>query len=265
MRTLLFVLVALVWAGEVQAAVRTEVVEYRHGETVLEGYLAYDDASRGLRPGVLVVHEWTGLGPYAKRRAEQLAKLGYIAFAVDMYGKGVRAKDHEEAAVLAGIYRRDRQLMRERITVGLERLKQHPLTDVLRLAAIGYCFGGGTVLELARSGVEVAGVVSFHGTLDTPHPEDARSIWGKVLVQHGADDPYVTQEQVDAFTREMEQAGVDYHLIAYEGAVHSFTVPTAGDDPSKGAAYDADADARSWEAMKVFFEEIFGPSTRNLG
>jgi dienelactone hydrolase len=198
-----------------------------------------------------------GPNPYVRKRAEQLARLGYVAFAIDMYGKGVRPKDTNEAAALARIYRADRQLMRARVNAGLEVLKMHRLTDVRRIAAIGYCFGGGTALELARGGAEVAGVVSFHGNLDTPNPADARNIKGKVLVLHGADDPFVSPQQVSAFQEEMRQAKVDWQMIIYGGAVHSFTNPEAGSDPAKGAAYNEKADRRSWEAMKLFFSEIF--------
>ena len=163
MKYILFLLVILVSLSSVnvQAALRTEVVEYKHGDVVLEGYLAYDDGVKGKRPGVIVVHEWMGHNPYVRMRAEQLAKMGYIALAIDMYGKGIRAKDSKEAASLAGLYMADRPLMRARANAGLEVLKKHLLTDGKRVAAMGYCFGGGTVLELARSGAEVAGVVAF--------------------------------------------------------------------------------------------------------
>lgn len=244
-------------AAHAHAALRAETVEYHDGETVLEGYLAYDDASQAKRPGVMVVHEWMGLGPYAKHRADQLAEMGYVAFAADMYGKGVRAKDHQEAASLAGYYRGDRQLMRARAQTGLDVLKRHPLVDAARLAAIGYCFGGTTVLELARSGSPVKGVVSFHGGLDTPDPQGAANIKARVLVLHGADDPHIRPEQVAAFEQEMRHAIVDYRVVQYPGAVHSFTVPEAGNDPSKGAAYNPDADRQSWEEMKQFFAKIF--------
>jgi len=243
--------------GRAQAQLHTEVVEYKHGDTLLEGYLAYDDGITGKRPGVLVVHEWTGLGPYVKMRAEQLAKFGFVAFGIDMYGKGIRPKTPEEAAKQAGIYRADRPLMRARANTGLEVLKQHALVDSKRTAAIGYCFGGGTVLELARSGADMTGVVSFHGNLDTPNPADAKNIKAKVLVLHGADDPFVTREQVLAFQDEMRRGGVDWQMVIYGGAVHSFTNPESGSDPSKGVAYNEKADRRSWEAMKLFFEEIF--------
>jgi len=250
-----------VWAvaaGTVHAALETHDVDYEHGDTELEGYLAYDTAFHGLRPGVLVVHEWKGLNDYAKGRAEELAQLGYIAFAADMYGKGVTANDHQAAAQLSGIYRSDRQLMRERAKAGLAVLRQHELVDERRLGAIGYCFGGTTVLELARSGEDLKGVVSFHGGLDTPHPEDAQQIRGKVLVLHGAEDAFSPMEAVDALEREMQEAGVDYRIVLYPGAVHSFTVPTAGDDPSTGMAYDPEADRQSWLEMLSFFDEIFG-------
>jgi dienelactone hydrolase len=235
------------------------VVEYKQGNTTLEGYLAFDDAFSGKRPGVMVVHEWTGLGDYAKQRANQLAKLGYVAFAADIYGKGIRPNNPKDAAAQATIYRQDRPLMRDRAKAGLAVLQQNPLVDPQRIAAIGYCFGGGTVLELARSGAPVAGVVSFHGNLDTPKAEDAKNIKGKVLVLHGADDPYVPQEQVSAFAKEMDAANVDWQMVTYGETVHSFTNPEAGNDPTKGVAYNAKADRRSWGAMKQFFAELFQP------
>jgi len=243
------------------AELRTKVVEYQHGTTVLEGYLAYDDAFTGKRPGVLVVHEWTGLGSYVKGRAEQLAKLGYVAFAIDMYGKGIRPNNPKDAAAQATIYRKDRQLMRDRARAGLAVLQTNELTDPTKIAAIGYCFGGGTVLELARSGAPVAGVVSFHGNLDTPNAADAKAIKAKVLVLHGADDPYVPPDQVAAFEKEMRDAKVDWQLTAYGGTVHSFTNPASGSDPSKGIAYNETADKRSFAAMQQFFAELFSRSS----
>ena len=244
-------------SNEAQAALRTEVVGYKHGDAVLEGYLAYYDAIKVKRPGVIVVHEWWGLNPYVKMRAEQLAKLDYIAFAIDMYGKGVRAKDPKEVGTLSGIDRGNRPLMRARANSGLEVLRNHALVDTNRIAAIGYCFGGTTVLEMARSGAELVGVVSFHGGLSTPNPSDAKNIKGKVLVLHGADDPAVPPDQVIAFQDEMRKAGVDWQMVSYAGAVHSFTNPEAGNDPSRDAAYNEKADKRSWEAMKQFFAEVF--------
>lgn len=249
--------IAFAFAGVsgARAEVKTEVVEYRDGDVVLEGYIAYDDAFRGKRPGVLVAHEWNGHNPYVRKRAEQLARLGYVAFALDMYGKGVLAKDAKEAAALAGIYKGDRKLMRARAGAGLAVLRDRPEADPTRLAAIGYCFGGTTVLELARGGADLVSVVSFHGNLDTPAPQDARNIKGKVLALHGGDDPYVPAKQVEDFQEEMRKAGVDWQFVSYGGAVHSFTNPGAGSDNSKGAAYNERADRRSWAAMEAFFGE----------
>jgi dienelactone hydrolase len=235
----------------------TRTVEYDQGGVALEGYLAFDDARQGPRPGVLVIHQWMGLSDNEKMRADMLAEMGYVAFAVDVYGKGVRPTNVSEASAQAGKYMSDRALYRARLAAGLAQLEQNPLVDPKRVAAIGYCFGGGGALELARSGADIAGVVSFHGVLNTPHPEDARNIKAKILVCHGAVDPHVGPEEVHAFLQEMEAAKVDYQLIMYAGAVHAFTQKSAGDDPSKGVAYNARADRRSWQHMKDFFAEIF--------
>jgi dienelactone hydrolase len=258
MKILLFLgLLVFGLAASAEAKIHTEAVEYKDGDTILEGYLAYDDSAKEKRPGVVVVHEWWGLNDYAKGRAEELAGLGYVAFAIDMYGKGVRAKTAEEAAKLAGVYRADRNLMRRRAAAGLEVLKKYPLTDTRRIAAIGYCFGGGVVLEMARAGTDIAGVVSFHGNLENPNPADAENIRASVLVLHGADDPFVKPEQVDAFWEEMKKTPADWQINIYSGAVHSFTNPASGNDPSKGLAYNEKAAKRAWSAMKLFFAEIF--------
>ena len=209
MKYLLSVMIALIWAVSAQARLQMEVIEYRLDDTVLGDYLAYDDTIEGKRPGILVVHAWKGPDSFTEKSVARLAKMGYIAFAIDMYGKIIRPKDNKEAAKQSGIYRADRRLMLARANTGLEVLKTHRLTDIRRLAAIGYCFGGATALELARSGADTMGVVSFHGNLDTPDPADARNIKGKVLVLHGADDPFVKTDQVLAFQEEMCKAGVD--------------------------------------------------------
>jgi dienelactone hydrolase len=247
----------LVAAMNASGEVQTKAVEYKLGDVTMIGYAAWDDAIQGQRPGVLVVPEWYGLNDYARSRARQLAQLGYLALAVDMYGNGLVAKDSAEAGKLATALRSDRPLMRARARAALDTLRENPLCDPHRIAAIGYCFGGGVVLELARSGADIAGVASFHGNLDTPNPEDAKNIKAKVLVLHGADDPHVNATQVANFQQEMRDAKVDWQMIFYGGAVHSFTNPASGDDPSKGVAYNAAADRRSWQTMKDFFDEIF--------
>ena len=256
MKKICLFLLGLALAGAARAEIKTETVEYKQGETTLEGFHAYDDSVSGKRPGVLIVHQWKGLGDYEKKRAVMLAKLGYNVFAVDIYGKGIRPSSPKEAGALAGKYKSDRALLRERVKAGLDALQKNEFTDAKKIAAIGYCFGGTTVLELARSGADVSGVVSFHGGLSSPNPEDAKNIKCKVLVLHGADDPHVIPE-VPGFQDEMRKAGVDWEFVAYGNAVHSFTDWNAGNDNSKGAAYNEKADKRSWEAMKQFFAEIF--------
>ncbi|MBI3297026.1 MAG: dienelactone hydrolase family protein [Elusimicrobia bacterium] len=238
-----------------QAALKTQEVEYKDEETVLQGYFAWDDSYKGKRPGVLVVHDLWGHGPYARRRAEELAKLGYLAFANDMYGKGKSVKSHAEARAVMAPVRGDRALMRRRAMVAVEVLRKNPLADPAKTAAIGYCFGGTTVLELARMGADLKGVASFHGGLDTPTPAQPGAVKAKVLVLHGADDGHVNPS-VPAFQEELRAAKADWQFVSYGGAVHSFTVKEAGDDPSKGSAYNAEADRRSWAAMKAFFEEV---------
>lgn len=249
--------VLLIYAAELNAKIVTENIEYKQGGTVLEGFLAYDDELKGKRPGVIIVHQWMGLKDYEKMRAEQIAKLGYVAFAIDIYGKGIRATEREGAAKLATMYRSDRKLMRERAKAGLDTFRKMKNVDSSRIAAMGYCFGGGVVLELARSGADVAGVISFHGSYNTPNPDDARKIKGRVLAIHGADDPSLPIKEVEGLQDEMRKAKVDHKIIVYGGAVHSFTDPSAGNDPSKGSAYNKNADEGSWEDMKRFYKEIF--------
>jgi dienelactone hydrolase len=257
MKKILSTAMAAVCVVSVQAAIQTKTVEYKQGDTTLEGFVAWDDAIPGTRPGVLVVHQWMGLTDYEKHRAEMLAQLGYVAFCADIYGKGVRPQNPKEAGALAGKYKGDRQLLRARVNAGLDALRQQPLVDPGHIAAIGYCFGGTTVLELARSGAELNGVVSFHGGLDAPHPDDGKNIKCKVLICHGADDPSSSPQDIAALENEMRQGGVDWQLVKFGGAVHAFTQPMAGNDNSKGMAYNEKADKRSWEYMKLFFNEIF--------
>jgi len=235
----------------------TQPVNYQQNDTILEGYLAYDDAVSGRRPGVLVVHEYWGLNEFARNKAEEVAKMGYVALAVDMYGRGKVTRDPEEARKWAG-HVRSTPLMRERAKAGLQALARHDLVDAGRLAAIGFCFGGTTVLELAYSGADVRGAASFHGGLTTPKPEEMKNIKASLLVLHGADDPHVKAEAVDAFLKAMKQGNVDWQMILFGNTVHSFTNPEAGSDPGKGVAYNPQAATRSWKYLGIFLEEIFG-------
>lgn len=243
--------------GEPASNIATRSVEYRDGDTVLEGYLAADSTLTGKHPGILVVHEWWGLNDYPKRRARQLAEMGYVVLAVDMYGKGLATKDPAIAGKLAGQLKSDRATVRRRMALGLSLLQADPRVDPKRIAAIGYCFGGMCALELARSGADLAGVVSFHGVLDTPNPDATEKPKAAILACHGAADPNVPIESVDAFRREMNRCSADWQLNMYGEAVHAFTNPEAGNDPSKGAAYQAAADQRSWNDMQQFFARIF--------
>jgi dienelactone hydrolase len=239
-----------------QAAVQTQTIEYKQGDTVCEGVLVYDDLFQGKRSGILVAHQWKGISNHEKEKAELLAMRGHVVLCADVYGKGVRADNPKDASALAAKYKSDRALLRARINAAFDYLRQHPRVNPTNIAAIGYCFGGTTVLELARSGANVKGVVSFHGGLGAPNPTDAKNIKGKVLALHGADDPFVPAEEVLAFQKEMRDAKVDWQLVAYGNAVHSFTDRNAGNDNAKGSAYNASADVRSWREMKMFFDEV---------
>ncbi len=253
----LLVLMATLSGLPAQAAIKEETIEYKDGETVLEGFLAFDEAGKGKLPGVLIVHDWLGLGDFSKEKARALARMGYAGFAVDIYGKGVRAKDSGEAGKLAGLYKKDLSLMRSRIRSAFDVLSKRANVDPARIAVMGYCFGGTVALELARAGVPIAGAVSFHGGLGTPNASDAKNIKGKILVLHGADDPYVPPSEVESFMKEMRDAKVDWQFIAYGGAVHAFTNP-ALKGVAGGASYEEKADRRSWIALQSFFKEIFG-------
>lgn len=252
-----FSITFLLAANVLSAKVKSEFVEYKQGDTILEGFVAYPEGAKKA-PGIVLVHDWMGLGENTKARAEQLAELGYVAFAADIYGKGVRPKSMEEAAKLAASFREgDRKLLRARGQAALEALKSQRGVDPKSLAILGYCFGGTAALELARSGAPLKGTISFHGGLSTPKADDAKNIKGKVLALHGADDPFVKPDEVSAFQEEMRTAGVDWQFVSYGGAVHSFTIKEAGNDNSKGAAYNEKADKRSWLELKNFLKEIF--------
>jgi len=239
------------------AAIIEKPLEYQSGDVVCEGWQAYDDAVTGPRPGVLVVHQWTGISDHEKAAARKLAALGYNVLVADIYGKGVRPQP-PAAGKEAGKYKGNRPLLRSRVNAALGVLSRDARTDASKLAATGYCFGGTTVLELARSGAALKGVVSFHGGLDSPTPGDGKNIKAQVLALHGADDPFVPAKDVAAFEAEMKAAGVDYKLVKYPGAVHSFTHKEAGNDHAKGAAYNADADRDSWLQLEQFLKTTLG-------
>jgi dienelactone hydrolase len=236
--------------------ISSEVYNYKSGDKEFEGYLAQPKKIKGKLPVVLVVHEWTGLGEYAQGRAKKLAEMGYIALAADIYGKGVRPSSPQDAGKESSIYKNNRELMRERIKLAYNEAKKLKNADASKIVVIGYCFGGTTALELGRSGVDLAGIVSFHGGLENPSPKDAKNIKAKSLILHGAIDPYVPAKEVASFQKEMDEAKVDYQLIQYSGAVHSFTNPAAGNDIKAGFAYDAQADKRSWIAFNEFLKEV---------
>lgn len=243
-----------------RAEVVSREVQYDANGIRLIGYLAYDDAVQGKRPGVLVVHEWWGLNDYARSRARQLAELGYTALAVDMYGDGKQANHPDQAGAFASQLSERPDEVKARFNAGLELLKAQDSTDDDHIAAIGYCFGGGVVLNMARLGTDIDGVVSFHGSLASDIEAKPGHVKAKVLVLHGADDPFVPQDDVQNFKEEMEAAGVDYKFIAYPGAVHSFTNPDAdraGKEFNLPLAYNAEADKESWHEMQTFFERIF--------
>jgi dienelactone hydrolase len=231
-----------------------EVFPYKIGTDQAEGFLASPKNIKGKVPAVLIVHDWMGPSEFTDKKAQEIADLGYVALAADVYGKDVRPKDSKEAGALAGKYKNDRALLRRRITAAYDALRAMKNVDPTKIVVIGYCFGGTTALELARSGVPLAGTVTFHGGLSNPSPADAKKIKGKTLVMHGAVDPHVPVDEVAAFQKEMNDAGVDYQFISYSGAVHSFTNPKANDFKA-GAAYNAVADRRSWEEFKHFMKE----------
>ncbi|MFZ0789568.1 MAG: dienelactone hydrolase family protein [Chromatiaceae bacterium] len=241
------------------AEVKTEAVQYQDGDQVLNGFIAYDDAVTDKRPGVLVVHEWWGLNDYAKRRAEMLAELGYVAFAADMYGDNKVTRHAADAKGWMMQVTENQEAWQKRAMAGLEALKASDKVDPERLAAIGYCFGGATVMQLAYAGADLDGVASFHGSLPPATPEQQEAIKASVLVAHGDKDPMVPPERVAAFRQALDAAGTDWEMAIYAGAKHGFTNPGAGDYGIDGIAYDPKADARSWALMRDFLSEVLAP------
>lgn len=252
-----FIMMSLVLSCISLAAIKTETVTYKEGSEELEGFIAYDDAKKGALPAVIIVHDWMGPSEYTQMRAKQMAELGYYAFAADIYGKKLRPKNGDEAAKAAGDFRNgDRKLLRARAKAAYDYVSKQTQADKKKISAMGYCFGGTAVLEMARAGLPLKGVVSFHGGLSNPNPKDTAKIKTKLLVLHGAIDPYVPAEEVATFTKELNDAKVDYQFVSYSGSVHAFTQKGAGNDISKGAAYNEAADKRSFIAMKDFLQEV---------
>lgn len=240
----------------VLAEVQTKAIEYQDGDARLKGWLAWDDSIEGPRPAVLVAHEWWGLNEYAKQRAEMLAELGYVAFALDMYGDDKVTEHAKDAKGWMEQIAANTDAWQARAKAGLEVLKAQPDVDPERIAAVGYCFGGSTVMQLAYAGAPLAGVVSFHGALP-PAPAGV-TVSTPVLVAHGEADPMVPPERVAAFKKALDAAGADWQFIGYSGALHAFTNPNADEYGIEGLKYDEDADRRSWEAMQAFLDEVFG-------
>ena len=253
----LVLLAAALGTSPAAAEVKTKPIEYRDQNVSLSGHLAWDDAMAGKRPGVLVVHEWWGLNDYARARAEQLAKLGYVAFALDMYGKGKLTEHPQQAGQWAGEIRKNTKSWQQRARAGLDILRKQPQTDNARLAAIGYCFGGSTVLQLAYSGEALRGVVSFHGSLPAADATQLKALTAGILICHGADDAFIPAEQIEAFSTALTKGKADWQMIYYAGARHSFTNPGADRRGIDNIKYDPRADRRSWTHMQTFFAEIF--------
>ena len=257
-RLVFMALMVVVLGTTVQAEVLKNAVSYQHDDLELEGYLAYDDSIEGKRPAILVVHEWWGLNDYARRRVEQLARMGYVSFGLDMYGKGKVTEHPEQAAEWVKQVNSNVRLWQQRALAGLEILKKDPRTDTTRIAAIGYCFGGATVQQLAYSGAHIKGIVSFHGSLLPPMDDQAKPVKAKILICHGAADPFAEEGAVQNYISAMERAGLDWQMIIYGGAKHGFTNPDADQAGMKALRYSKSADQRSRGHMEKFFEEIFG-------
>lgn len=257
-RIYIFITLAILLSAlPVQAKLVTRTIDYQDGDTPLSGVLAYDDGTAGRRPAILVVHEWWGLNAYARQRAEQLANLGYVAFAVDMYGAG-KVTDHpQQAGQWAKEVSQNTALWQQRALAGLTVLKRQPQADPGRVAAIGYCFGGGTVQQLVYAGADLKGVVSFHGSLQAPPAGIAGKTEARILICHGGADGFAPPDQFQAYLAAMAASGLDYQVNIYGGAKHGFTNPGAAQYHIPALAYSPDADRRSWEAMRYFLGQLF--------
>lgn len=256
MKVLSLVLMFLFQGSICLAAIKTEVINYKEGKTELEGHLAYDDSMKGPRPAVVIIHQWKGLSDYEKMRAQQLAEKGYVVLAADIYGKGVRPTANEDARTVSSQYKNDVPKYRLRVKAAIDEIVKNKMVNPKMVVVMGYCFGGTGALEAARMNFQVVGAVSFHGGLTTPSPAMTKTVKPKILVLHGAIDPNVPVKDVEAFMKEMNDAKADYQFIAYSGAVHAFTDKNAGNDPSKGIAYNEAADRRSWRHFMDFLDEV---------
>jgi len=243
--------------GSASGAVKKEPIDYKYDGVTFKGVMVYDDAVKGKRPGVLVVHEWWGLDDYAKGRAESLAKLGYTAFACDMYGDGKKAEHPTDASKMASDVRRNIAVWQGRAKAAFDVLAKHETVDSEKLAAIGYCFGGSTALQLAYSGANLKAVVTFHAALPSPTAEQAAATKAKIQVNHGADDFFITAQSIETFKVAFGKAKKPVEFHSYPGAVHSFTVPGAEKLEIKGMGYNKEADEKSWAAMRKLFSEVF--------
>jgi dienelactone hydrolase len=251
------VVVLLTFASAASAEVQTREVEYKQGDTVLVGLIAWDGAAKGKRPGVLVVHEWWGHNEHARNQARRLAEAGYVGFALDMYGKGKVTTHPKDAEAFMTEATKDPAVIAARFNAALEQLKQDPHVAPDKIAAIGYCFGGSVVLGRARAGADLDAVVSFHGALATKSPAEKGKVKARVLVLTGAADPMVPPEQVEAFNKEMNAAGAKFQVVSYPGAKHGFTNPDADKAGMDALAYNAEADKKSWAAMLELFTQVF--------
>lgn len=257
-RSAIAMAVVTLTAGVSPAAVVTKTIDYEYDGTKLKGFLAYDDTVKEKRPGVLVVHEWWGLNDYAKERCKKLAEHGYVAFACDMYGDGKFTEHPDDAGKMATAVRMNLKLWRGRAEAGLKQLASQPNVDPAKLAAIGYCFGGSTCLQLAYSGADLKAVATFHAALPTPTPEEAKAIKAKLLICNGADDTFISEKSINDFKEALKNAGVHFTFENFPGAVHSFTVPDADKVGLKGMKYDKAADEKSWKMMLDLFKETLG-------
>jgi len=258
LRSVIAMAVLAVTTGTTPAAVVTKVVEYEYDGAKLKGYLAYDDALKGKLPGVLVVHEWWGLNDYARERCKKLAELGYVALAVDMYGDGKTTEHPDDARKMATVVRENLKTWRGRAEAGLKQLTSQPNVDATKIAAIGYCFGGSTCLQLAYAGADLKAVATFHAALPAPTADEAKAIKAKLYIAHGADDSFIPEKAITAFKEALDGAKVKYTFEAFPGVVHSFTVPEADKVNIKGMKYDKAADEKSWKAMQTLFKDTLG-------